>query len=97
MTHNILKSLAALALGAMLLVSCSKEEPNEGSVNPTHGGTADGWPAKKISRIVIEGADGETVHIFDMMGRTIHNEALPIGVYMVKVGDRPARKVAVIR
>ena len=47
--------------------------------------------------IVIEGADGETVHIFDMMGRTIHNEALPTGIYLVKVGDRPAHKVAVIR
>ena len=49
------------------------------------------------SRIVVEGADGETVQVFDMMGRTIHNEALPTGVYMVRVGDRPARKVAVIR
>ena len=48
-------------------------------------------------RIVIEGADGETVHIFDMMGRTIHNEALPTGIYLVRVGDHPARKVAVIR
>lgn len=47
--------------------------------------------------IVVEGADGEEVHIFDMMGRTIHNEALPTGIYIVKVGDRPARKVAVIR
>ena len=37
MQHHIIKSLAALALGAMLLVSCSKEEPNEGSVNPTPG------------------------------------------------------------
>ena len=48
-------------------------------------------------RIVVEGADGETVHIFDMMGRTIHNEALPTGIYLVRVGDHPARKVAVIR
>lgn len=48
-------------------------------------------------RIVVEGADGETVHIFDITGRTIRNEALPTGVYMVKVGDRPACKVAVIR
>ena len=47
-------------------------------------------------RIVVEGADGETVHIFDMMGRTIHNEALPTGVYMVKVGEHPSRK-SVIR
>ncbi|MBP5548394.1 MAG: T9SS type A sorting domain-containing protein, partial [Bacteroidales bacterium] len=48
-------------------------------------------------RILVDGADGEEVHIFDMMGRTIHNEALPTGIYMVKVGNHPARKVAVIR
>lgn len=48
-------------------------------------------------RIVVEGADGEEVHIFDMMGRTIRGEALPTGVYMVRVGDCAARKVAVIR
>ena len=48
-------------------------------------------------RIVVESADGEEVHIFDMMGRTIHNEALPTGIYIVKVGDRPARKVVVIK
>ena len=27
----------------------------------------------------------------------IHNSKMPTGIYMVKVGDRPARKVAVIR
>ena len=54
-------------------------------------------------RIVVEGADGETLHIYDMMGREIQafkqssNQALPTGIYMVKVGDRPACKVAVIR
>ena len=54
-------------------------------------------------RIVVEGADGETLHIYDMMGREIQafkqssNQVLPTGVYMVKVGDRPALKVAVIR
>ena len=48
-------------------------------------------------RIVVEGADGQQVFVFDMMGRAIRNEALPTGIYMVKVGDYPARKVAVIR
>ena len=48
-------------------------------------------------RIFVEGAEGKTVHIFDITGRTIRNEALPTGVYMVKVGDRPAHKVAVIQ
>ncbi|MBP5527840.1 MAG: leucine-rich repeat domain-containing protein [Bacteroidales bacterium] len=67
--------------------------------NGIDDGTQAPSPAVYVSngRIVVEGADGETVHIFDMMGRTIHNEALPTGVYMVKVGDRLARKVAVIR
>jgi len=48
-------------------------------------------------RIAVEGADGEQVYVFDLMGRTIHNEALPTGVYIVKVGDRPAQKVIVMK
>lgn len=47
-------------------------------------------------RIVVEGAEGGQVLVFDMMGRIVSNEALPAGVYLVKVGDRPARKVVVI-
>ncbi len=50
-------------------------------------------------RIVVEGADGETVHIYDMMGRrisTVH-PSLSAGVYLVCVGNSPARKVVVVR
>lgn len=47
--------------------------------------------------IVVEGADGETVRIFDITGRSVRNEALPTGVYIVKVGERPARKVVVMK
>lgn len=54
--------------------------------------------------IVVEGAEGETVHVFDMMGRMVASTAgndacvpVPIGVYLVKVGTLPARKVVVIR
>jgi hypothetical protein len=54
-------------------------------------------------RVVVEGADGQQVNVFDLMGRKIQaikqssSQALPTGVYMVKVGNYPARKVAVIR
>ena len=51
-------------------------------------------------RIIVEGAEGEEVRIFDMMGRLIStaNEAsAPSGVYLVKVGDRPAKKVIVMK
>lgn len=50
-------------------------------------------------RIVVEGAEGEQVTVFDMVGRNIHDYThdLPAGVYMVKVGNHPARKVVVIR
>lgn len=48
-------------------------------------------------RIVVEGADGETVSIFDITGRSVPNVALHTGVYIVKVGDRPARKIVVMK
>ncbi len=50
-------------------------------------------------RIVIVGAETENVQVFDMMGRPLHtdNHPLPTGIYMVKVGTLPARKVVVIR
>ncbi len=47
--------------------------------------------------IIVEGAEGETIRIFDITGRSVRNEALPTGVYIVKVGDRPARKVVVVK
>lgn len=46
--------------------------------------------------IVVEGTTDE-VRVFDMVGRNIRNEALPAGVYMVKIGNHPTRKVVVIR
>ena len=48
------------------------------------------------SRIVVEGTTDE-VRVFDMTGRSVRNEALPVGVYMVKIGARSARKVVVMR
>ena len=48
-------------------------------------------------RIIVDGAEGETVRIFDITGRSVRNEALHTGVYIVKVGDRPARKIVVMK
>lgn len=49
--------------------------------------------------IIVEGADGDPVRVFDMVGRCVGDgsQRLPAGVYMVKVGTRPARKVVVMR
>ena len=47
-------------------------------------------------RIIVDGAEGETVRIFDITGRSVRNEALPTGVYLVKIGDCPAKKVVVM-
>ena len=47
--------------------------------------------------IIVEGADGETVTIYDMTGRIVRDCGLTNGVYMVKVGDRAPRKVVVAR
>lgn len=46
--------------------------------------------------IVVEGTT-EEVHVFDMVGRIVRNEALPNGVYIVKIGASPARKVVVMQ
>ncbi|MBO4282349.1 MAG: leucine-rich repeat domain-containing protein [Bacteroidales bacterium] len=54
-------------------------------------------------RIIVEGAEGETVQVFDMAGRLAQTfrhssvQALATGVYIVKVGNRPAKKVVVVR
>lgn len=47
-------------------------------------------------RIVVEGINNN-VQIFDIMGRNIRNESLNNGIYIVKVGNLPARKIMVIR
>ena len=54
-------------------------------------------------RIIVDGAEGETVRIFDITGRLTQtfkhssNQTIPSGVYIVKVGDRPARKIVVMK
>lgn len=54
-------------------------------------------------RIIVTDADDETVQVFDILGRQIQafkqssNQTIASGVYMVKVGPRPAQKVVVTR
>ena len=54
-------------------------------------------------KIVVDGAEGETVRVYDVTGRMVQafthssTQALSAGVYMVKVGQHPARKVVVVR
>ena len=59
----------------------------------------------KHSNIVVSGAEQQTIRVFDVVGRLIAQrtnaaieETIPMpatGVYLVKVGDRPARRVVV--
>ena len=46
-------------------------------------------------RIIVEGAEGETVRIYDITGRSVLNNCLHAGVYLVIVGDRTTKKVVV--
>lgn len=51
-------------------------------------------------RIIVEGAENETVRVFDLMGLCVGDncsQRLTTGVYLVKVGSLPARKVVVIK
>ncbi len=47
--------------------------------------------------IIVAGGDGEEVCVFDVMGRRVAPRGLQAGVYVVKVGSRPAHKVVVTR
>ena len=47
-------------------------------------------------QIVIDGTSDE-ISIFDMLGRNVLNKELPVGVYVVKIGNYFTRKVAVMR
>ena len=55
--------------------------------------------------IRVDNRDGETVGLYDMMGRQLASSHLATftfhlpasGVYLVKVGDRPAKKVVVVK
>lgn len=49
-------------------------------------------------RLVVEGAEGEMVQLFDLEGRRLPTDIpLTTGVYMVQVGSRAAQKVIVIQ
>ncbi len=47
--------------------------------------------------ISVEGIADEEVRVYDIAGRMVPNRSLPFGVFMVKVGNLPAKKVAVVR
>ena len=49
------------------------------------------------NRIVVEGAEGKTIRVFDTMGQLVGNHALPAGIYYVKIGNYATRKVAVFK
>ena len=49
-------------------------------------------------RIVVEGADGERVQVFNMKGQQVlAAESLPAGIYLVRVGNRQTRKIMVCK
>ena len=55
-----------------------------------------GCPTALGDRIIVEGAEGETVRIYDITGRSVLNNCLHAGVYLVIVGDRTTKKVVVL-
>lgn len=47
--------------------------------------------------ISVEGCDNCEVRIFSIDGRQVNNSGLSTGVYIVKIGDYPAKKIIVTR
>lgn len=46
-------------------------------------------------RIIVEGADGEAVHVFDALGRIVQNQPLPSHLHLIIVANRPPSKIIV--
>ena len=46
-------------------------------------------------RIVVEGAEGMEVKVYDVKGSQVGTRDLPAGVYMVRIGTLPVRKVVI--
>ena len=51
----------------------------------------------QYGNIIVDGCDGCEVSIFNMEGRRVGNSGLSAGVYLVKVGNYPIRKIVVTR
>ncbi|MBQ6955155.1 MAG: leucine-rich repeat domain-containing protein [Bacteroidales bacterium] len=113
---------AFTATGIILVVPCGTEQAYRDAYgwqdfaeivadcNGIEDGTQAPPPAVYVSNgcIVVEGANGETVRVFDIMGRelfnceirnskfAIQNSRFHTGIYLVRVGNHPARKVSVL-
>ena len=48
-------------------------------------------------RIVVEGAEGMEVKVYDVKGSQVANHDLPAGVYMVHIGNFQAKKVVIVK
>ncbi len=77
----------------------------DGGTNGIDDATQEGVTiAIQGTTLTIRGADGKTSVVTDLMGRTLYSgittsriELPATGVYFVRVGDRPARKVVALR
>lgn len=51
-------------------------------------------------RIIVEGYEGETVQVYDLMGRKVSTgnprQVYPDGIYLVRIGDSLTQRVVVL-
>ena len=85
-----------ISRGWLIKAVTSKTEPPLGLAEM---GTDDIKVYARDGRIVVVGAEDETVSVFDINGRqlSLTDEGLAAGVYLVKVGNFPTKKVVVVR
>ncbi len=71
---------------------------NSGDDTGINGLDMEGITIRSLNgNITVEGCEGCTVSIFNMEGRRVGSHGLSTGVYLVKVGDYPTRKIVVTR
>ena len=89
---NIQENGTELTFHVHFLNPQSIEEPGNADIT--------GRISTQNGRIIVENTNGEPVRIYDMMGRlisTADKTSTDPGVYLVKVGDQPTKKVVVMK
>lgn len=76
---------------------CKSNIATNGNISISDIKTDDLQILYRNGKITVEGILQEQFNVFDMIGRKMENNSLPAGVYLVKVGNRMAKKVVAIK
>lgn len=100
---SIMNPYTCVVTGSMTLTAFFASDNGQNGIEETAASGPKVYTS--AGRIIVEGCEGETIRVFDFMGRLMYSHSgqvsyalvVPKGVYIVCIGDRMIRKVIVMR